>query len=76
MSLDLETNAVLIERIAASLRHIGHDVIDIAQDAEDTGHPRIADRLGQLLSLIDAAQVIPEVLAARDAFRANPPKGG
>ena len=75
MSLDLETDGTLVERMAASLRHIENVAIDIARDAEDTGHPRIADRIDQLVKMIDAARAVPEVLAARDAFRANLKKG-
>jgi hypothetical protein len=65
----LSQNAALIELLAATLRRLEHEVVDVAQHAADCGSPEVADRLDQLTKTIDAARAIPEALAARDAFR-------
>jgi hypothetical protein len=69
--LELEDNARLIELLAATLRRLEHEVVDVAQHAADLGSPEVADRLDQLTRVISAAQAIPEALAARDEFRAH-----
>ena len=40
-------------------------MIDIAQQAADTGTPEVADRLGQILCDISRIQAIPDVMASR-----------
>jgi hypothetical protein len=70
--LDLETPATLIELLAATLRRLEHEVVEVAQHAYDVGHPEVADRISQLINVVSAARANPEALAARDEFRAHP----
>jgi hypothetical protein len=63
--LDLESDPALIELLKSRLRGLEFEVIDIAQQAADTGTPEVADRLGQILCDISRIQAIPDVMASR-----------
>jgi hypothetical protein len=52
--LDLESDTALIERLTAKLRRLEHEIVDVAQHTSDVGHPEVADRLDQLIRMIDA----------------------
>ena len=67
--LDLESDLALIELLAARLRALEYEDIDIAQHATDTGNPEVADRLNQLIRDIYRIQASPRCWRHASAAR-------